>query len=314
VVSIVHGNEVTAFALEHGITIVDGNEITARWVAHQLALHKAIKKARASRVITFHNTVKLAQRFASSSVEGFARHLPGFKSYHVNGEQPSAIRNDLLTAFRDASKGIITNARCLTEGIDVPAVDMIAFIDPRRSQVDIAQATGRAMRRAGPEKTYGYVVVPLFLNNRQGESIEEALRRSNLEDVGNVLNAMQEQDADLVDIIREMREARGRFGRFNSKRLSKKVQVVGPRLSLDALRSNIFARVVDRLGLSWDEYYGKLVAYKRIYGHCDVPDKWGKDRSLGIWVGNQRQKRKRAELSVNQITRLEKLGFDLGLQ
>ena len=262
VVSVVDGKEVTEFALAHGITLVDKTEIAVRWVAHQLALKKAIQKVRGTRVITFHSTVRLAQRFASSDVEGIARHLKGFSVYHVNGEQPSAEREDRLNAFREAKCGVITNARCLTEGVDVPAVDMIAFMNPRKSRVDIAQATGRAMRKAGPEKTFGYVVVPLFLNQHRGESLEEALGRSDFEDVANVLNAMQEQDADLVDIIREMREARGRLGGFNTSRLREKLQVIGPRIPLDRLRSNIFVRVIDRLGLSWDEYYGKLVAYR----------------------------------------------------
>src|SRR5262249_18606282 len=118
VVSVVDGKEVNDFALAHGITLVDKNEIAVRWVAHQLALQKAIRRVRATRVITFHTTVRLAQRFASSNVEGIARHLNGFSVYHVNGEQPSAEREDRLNAFRDARRGVITNARCLTEGLD----------------------------------------------------------------------------------------------------------------------------------------------------------------------------------------------------
>jgi len=308
VVSIVDGKEVTEFALAHGITLVDKSEIAVRWVAHQLALQKAIKKVRATRVITFHTTVRLAQRFASHSVEGIARYLKGFSVYHVNGEQPSAEREGILYAFREVKCGAITNARCLTEGIDVPAVDLIAFMNPRRSRIDIAQATGRAMRKAGPEKTFGYVVVPLFLNQRRGESIEKALERSDFDDVANVLNAMQEQDADLVDIIREMREARGRLGRFKTSRLGEKLQVIGPRISLDRLRSNIFVRVVDRLGLSWNEYYGKLVAYRKQQGHCNVPSTWEQDRSLATWVTNQRARK--AQLSPERIQRLEALSFD----
>ena len=310
VVSVVDGKEVTEFALAHGITLVDKNEIAVRWVAHQLALQKAIQKVSGTRVITFHSTVRLAQRFASSDVEGIARHLKGFSVYHVNGEQPSAEREDRLNAFREAQCGIITNARCLTEGIDVPAVDMIAFMNPRKSRVDIAQATGRAMRKAGPEKVFGYVVVPLFLNQHRGESLEEALGRSDFEDVANVLNAMQEQDADLVDIIREMREARGRFGGFKTSRLREKFQVIGPRISLDRLRSNIFVRVIDRLGLTWDEYYGKLVRFKKLRGNCNVPQLWEADPSLGSWVNTQRQDKAKGELLPERLQRLKSLGFD----
>ena len=62
---------------------------------------------------------------------------------------------------------LISNARCLTEGVDVPAVDVVAFLSPRKSKVDIVQATGRAMRKADEVgKEFGYVLLPLFLPSR----------------------------------------------------------------------------------------------------------------------------------------------------
>lgn len=69
-----------------------------------------------------------------------------------------------IIAFAEAPKSLITNARCLTEGVDIPTVDMVAFIDPRQSRVDIVQAVGRAMRkpRRVTTKTVGYVLVPLL--------------------------------------------------------------------------------------------------------------------------------------------------------
>ena len=87
-----------------------------------------------------------------------------------------------------------------------------------------------------------------------------------------MLNAMQEQDTDLVDIIREMREARGHLGGFKASRLMEKLQVIGPRIPLDRLQSNIFVRVVDRLGLSWDEYYGKPSHTEKSTGTVTLQD------------------------------------------
>jgi predicted helicase len=192
--------------------------------------------------------------------------------FHVNGGQKSSERKHLIRAFRDARKGLITNARCLTEGIDVPAVDMVAFIDPRHSKIDIAQATGRAMRKPeGSGKTSGYVVVPVFLERDRDETLDAALGRSDFSDVANVLNAMQEQDDELVDIIRELKEAKGRGEVFNPLRLIEKVHVIGPSIPLIALRSAIFAEVVDKIGVTWDEWYGRLAVYKEREGHCRVP-------------------------------------------
>src|SRR5205823_12656009 len=142
----------------------------------------------------FHSRISTAKEFSSDGSRGIRQFLPNFSISHVNGEQKSSERKQLIRLFRDAENALITNARCLTEGIDVPAVDMVAFIDPRHSKVDIAQATGRAMRKlSGSDKKVGYVVVPLFLERKSGETVLEALERSDFADVANVLNAMQEQ-------------------------------------------------------------------------------------------------------------------------
>jgi predicted helicase len=90
--------------------------------------------------------------------------LPKFSIFHVNGSQHSSQRKQLICDFREAKKALITNARCLTEGIDVPAVDMVGFIDPRHSKIDIAQATGRAMRKLRGSDARLYRRYPYFSN------------------------------------------------------------------------------------------------------------------------------------------------------
>ena len=93
---------------------------------------------------------------------------------HVDGKMNALKRNQLLDWLRAESQPqgdagaeedvpvcrILSNARCLSEGIDVPALDAILFLNPRRSQVDIVQAVGRVMRKA-EGKTYGYIILPV---------------------------------------------------------------------------------------------------------------------------------------------------------
>src|SRR5262249_44345455 len=163
-------------ALKHGITLVEGDLIGAKWVANQIAIERAVEKTRAKRAITFHSRVSSAKVFTSDGARGIRQYLPEFSVFHVNGDQKSSERKQIIRYFRGAAKALVTNARCLTEGVDVPAVDMVAFIDPRRSTVDIAQATGRAMRKPhGSNKEVGYIVIPLFLDRKSGETLEEGL-------------------------------------------------------------------------------------------------------------------------------------------
>ena len=107
--------------------------------------------------------------FTSADGEGIGTHLPEFQTFHVNGTMPTAERDGIMREFRGAARAVISNARCLTEGVDVPAVDMVAFLTPKRSRVDIVQATGRAMRkRASPERP------PATCSSRSSSNRQEA--------------------------------------------------------------------------------------------------------------------------------------------
>ena len=309
VISVVDGQEINDFTLKHGITLAEGDLIRAGWVANQIAIERAIDETGAKRAITFHSRVSSAKEFSADGARGIKQFLPEFYVSHVNGEQKSSERKQLIRDFRDAPKALITNARCLTEGIDVPAVDMVAFIDPRHSKIDIAQATGRAMRKPrGSNKEVGYVVIPLFLERESEETLEEALKRSEFSDVADVLNAMQEQDDDLVQIVREMQEAKGRGELFDPKRLSEKIEVIEPAIELSALKSNIFAEIVNTIGISWDEMFGKLVLFREKQGHCRVPGGY-EDGKLGKWVSHQRRFAKLGTLSSIRKQRLDQIGF-----
>lgn len=145
--TLIDKHQVDDFALKNGITLVEGDAVAAKWVASQIAVSSSIKHTNATKIITFHSRVKAAQEFASNEAHGITKFVNGFEIFHVHGKQKSNERKDTIGKFRKSSRSIITNAKCLTEGVDVPAVDMVAFVDPRHSKIDIAQAVGRAMRK-----------------------------------------------------------------------------------------------------------------------------------------------------------------------
>lgn len=312
VISVVDGAMVDNHLLNRGEVLVKDDFVRARQVAVQLALQRAVEEFGVGRIITFHSSVKAASGFVAEGAEGVHNHLPDFSTYHVNGKQRTADREDHLRGFAEANKGLITNARCLTEGVDVPAVDMVAFVNPRRSKIDIVQATGRAMRKAGPEKDYGYVLLPLFLEQEEGETLEDALQRSNFSEVADVLNAMQEQDEELAEIIRQLQVAKGRVGGYDDSRLAEKLVTIGPEIGLAELRAAVSAKLVDGLGVTWDERYGQVVAYRERFGDCNVPRHWPENPQLGAWVHTQRSVSKRqrqGKLDEDRMRHLDQIGF-----
>ncbi len=115
---------------------------------------------------------------------------------HVDGTFNATSRNRLLDWLRedmaDDECRILSNARCLSEGVDVPALDAILFMHPRKSQVDVVQAVGRVMRRAEGKKM-GYVILPVGIP--AGMKPEEALNdNEKYKVIWQILNALRAHD------------------------------------------------------------------------------------------------------------------------
>ena len=140
---------VTNELLSHGEVLVNGDAVRARQVANQIALRDAIEKYGGKKVFKFHRDVKSAQSFVSAGPEGVGTHLLNvgddvrrlkhisdlrpptsdlslvtssptnkFQTFHVNGSMPTARRERELRDFRAAARAVVSNARCLTEGVD----------------------------------------------------------------------------------------------------------------------------------------------------------------------------------------------------
>jgi superfamily II DNA or RNA helicase len=308
IISVITSQQVTNELLSRGEVLVNGDAIRARQVANQIALKDAIEKYGVNKVFTFHSTVASAASFTNRGNEGVATHLPEFKTLHVNGAMPTARRERVMREFRECRRGIISNARCLTEGVDVPAVDMVAFLSPRRSRVDIVQATGRAMRKAGGKKL-GYILVPLYVEQFTNESVEQAVLRSDFSEVWEVLQSLQEQDEILAEVIREMRMERGQTKGFDDSRFREIVPILGPSVSLEVLRQSITAACLDAIGEKWFERYGQLLEYRAQHGDCDMPARLPANQKLATWVVNQRVLQKEGKLEEEKINLLNRLGF-----
>lgn len=115
---------------------------------------------------------------------------------HVDGTFSAHAREVQLTWLKeehgDHACRILTNARCLSEGVDVPALDAILFMHPRKSQIDVVQSVGRVMRRA-PNKNMGYVILPIGVP--AGKTPEEALNdNERYRVVWQILNALRSHD------------------------------------------------------------------------------------------------------------------------
>ena len=126
---------------------------------------------------------------------------------HVDGKQNATERKHhiewLKEAIPEGTCRILSNARCLSEGIDVPALDAVIFLNPRKSMVDIIQSVGRVMRKA-EGKQYGYIILPIGIP--AGVAPEEALNKDDqkYKVVWEVLQALRSHDDRFNDTINKI--------------------------------------------------------------------------------------------------------------
>ncbi len=103
-----------------------------------------------------------------------------------------------LNQFQPNTCKVLSNARCLSEGVDVPALDSIVFFDGKSAMVDIIQAVGRVMRKAKRKKR-GYIILPIALEESEIENLDEAVNNTNFKNIWKVIKALRSHDPSLVD-------------------------------------------------------------------------------------------------------------------
>jgi superfamily II DNA or RNA helicase len=283
----------------------------AQSFASHIGLAKAIKNYDLKRVISFHSRVSSARDFANKLPEVIEWMPDGSRPYgelltnHVSGAMPTNERNRNLQALgniTDDQRYILSNARCLSEGVDVPALDGVAFIDPRNSEIDIVQAVGRAIRLS-EGKAIGSIVIPVFIEDHQDPN--EVLNSSPFKKVWAVVNALRSHDEGLGEELDQLRQAIGKRGTVGK---SDKIVFDLPTTITHKFETALKTKVIESTTQSWEFWFGLLKDYIKENGDALVPDKHPyKGFNLGTWVGNQRARKHL--LSIDKVERLNSINF-----
>ena len=159
---------------------------------------------RMKRAVVFTNSIDNSKQYQlnfSEVVDQYIaeNNIPNplhIQALHVDGKMNTFTRDQKLRQLTEAPGPnqctVISNVQCLGEGVDVPTLDAVIFMDRKNSQVDIVQCVGRAMRRA-PGKKFGYVIIPIAIPEK--ENVQESLKSSdNYSTIWAVLQALRSHD------------------------------------------------------------------------------------------------------------------------
>ncbi len=284
----------------------------AETVAQAVAVAKALKSHLFRYVFTFHSSKRSATDFRKAIR---AAH-PKLFANSIFGTMPVKERRRVLRELLETPAGVVSSARALTEGVDAPAVDAVAFVDPKSSVVDIVQAVGRALRRDPKRRRKrAHIVVPVVVGRH--DAPDEELAGSAWAPVWNVLRAMRAHDQRLADTIdtalrelgRRAAPRRGDPGESIARSLRRFLDIsLPPGMSLARFRRAVALRALDEAGDYFEYGFGVLQRFAEREGHTHVHlhHREGAFR-LGSWVSNIRTRHRIKKLSDAQEQRLEKL-------
>lgn len=274
---------------ENGLNIDDVGRIVGIWngMMRRNGYKNPIKNspydgAPLERAIAFTRTIEESKKvsnqfeevvneYISEAIEDESIHL---SMRHADGQMNALQKGEILDWLANPNKPadearIVSNVRFLTEGIDIPTLDAVIFLSPKKSQVDIVQAVGRIMRKA-EGKDYGYIILPIVIPT--GEKPETILdNNKNYETVWQVINALRSVDERFEAMIDKLNMAK-----------PKQLKVIGvgsaPVKGNDKNKTTEITSVQTELEFEWDKFegaiFGKIV---QKVGDRKYLENWSKD-------------------------------------
>jgi predicted helicase len=246
------------------------------------------------RAVAFCQSIAVSKKITTTfnvASESYISELPEEKqgtmqmvaSKHIDGTMGATQRNELLSWLKAEPENkecrLLTNVRCLSEGVDVPSLDAVMFLSARNSQVDVVQSVGRVMRKS-PNKKYGYIIIPIVVpSNIEADKALDDNERYKV--VWTVLNALRAHDDRFNAIVNKIELNKNRpeqilVGRpeisfdkdgnpiySNDNDNVASVKNISEQLSLQfqQLQNVVFARMVNKVGdKRYWEQWAKSVA------------------------------------------------------
>ncbi|WP_432982928.1 Helicase associated domain protein [Dactylosporangium sp. CA-233914] len=298
-----------------GDTVVGSHQAPLRTAVVQTALAGAAVEFGLRRIMVFCPRVEDSAEF-TRTLRGTVSALPEDRRpkghltpVHVDGTQNAAQRRIALAALADPPQSgwtVLSNVRCLAEGVDVPAVDAVTFTHPKHSEADIIQAVGRALRRNPEGSGIATILVPVLLPDDPDHIPDNLDEWTTLCKIVQALRAHDHALAADLDTQRTTLAAGG------PATLPPRVVMRLPDgYDLQNVLHHITVRVLEHSTSDWLVGYAALQAFQQRHGHTRAPV-GHREQGVNVdrWIKHQRTLQNKGRLLPERYTALCALGLE----
>ena len=256
---------------DHGVTKEQDPMMMRRAVAFCQTINptKSNPNYSSTQLAKYFGTI--CDEYKDMMFEDEKKEVVNVKAKHIDGSMDANTRNELIAWLKQDADDpqecrVLCNVRCLSEGVDVPALDAVLFLSPRNSEVEVVQSVGRVMRTFGKgtdkEKKYGYIIIPVIVpNDVKPEDVLNDNERFKV--VWTILNALRSHDENFNAHVNQINLNKTRPPKITVARVPRDTYGLGTMAAEDGpqhLENEEVARQLElRFGTLQDGIYARLV-------------------------------------------------------
>jgi predicted helicase len=229
-----------------------------------------------TQIANYFSTV--CEEYKDTMLQDEQKEVVNVKAKHIDGSMDANTRNELIAWLKQDAEDpnecrVLCNVRCLSEGVDVPALDAVLFLSPRNSEVEVVQSVGRVMRSFKGKK-YGYIIIPVIVPS--DVKPEDALNDNDrFKVVWTILNALRSHDENFNAHVNQINLNKTRPPKITVARVPRDSYSIGNgaaddgpmqieneevarqlELQFGTLQDGIYARLVEKVGdkMYWENW------------------------------------------------------------
>ena len=285
-------NIITEKYIKKDNLMIDSNvAITCIQLAQHIKNNKNSKK-----VLTYHNSIYNATVFKKTLEYIFEKQNLNANIFVMSGNTHIIQRSLIIDEFNKSDISIICSSRVLNEGIDIPCVDTIVFVDPRNSTIDITQCIGRAMRLYN-KLTICTVIIPIHYDNLNKEH--------NFSNIIKILTAMNDLDSKIAEYF-NLKNRNTKISIKNMELVEWIENIVEVKIDITNLLDKLTIMVMESNKLSWE--IKKLLLFEYCNENKCTPKNAEvyKKIKLGAWLCTQKKQISNTKDDIYQLLSVNK--------
>lgn len=277
--------EIEKYIKESKLITLENRPVDSKYLGSIIMLLKQINNGTSNHLVTYHNRVEHAKEFKECLKK--VNKLFFNKNIYIaslDGNTKMSLRKERIDKFCKSKRAILCTARVLNEGVNIPCIDSICFIESRKSTIDIVQCIGRSLRLY-PNKKMATIYVPTFIDEEDDENNKE------WSILIKILKAMKMTDDYIAEYFilkqngnKNINRQLVRFETFTSIEDSKEIDI-------ERWKDNIESKIVDVMSDNWYVMFEKLKKFIEENGR--LPSKTKEDeKKLCRWIYHQNENHK----------------------